>query len=32
MEMVDCYSCKYHDGCPLAWDYGPLYCNDYEEK
>ena len=31
MEMTDCDKCKYRRGCVLAWDYGSLYCNDYEE-
>lgn len=32
MEMSDCDKCKYRTGCTLAWDYGSLYCNDYEEE
>ena len=30
-EMTDCSKCRFRNCCTLVWDYGSLYCNDYEE-
>lgn len=32
MKMTDCNKCRFRYYCTLAWDYGSLYCNDYEEE
>lgn len=32
MEMADCSKCRFRNCCTLAWDYGSLYCNDYEKE
>ncbi len=32
MEMADCSKCRFRNCCTLTWDYGSLYCNDYEEE
>ena len=29
--MKRCSSCKYQKECPFKWEYGALYCNEYEE-
>lgn len=31
-KMTDCSKCRFRNCCTLAWDYGSLYCNDYEEE
>ena len=30
--MADCSECRFLNCCTLAWDYGALYCSDYEEE
>lgn len=32
METTDCDKCKYRKSCILAWVYGSLYCDNYEEE
>lgn len=29
--MKHCSECKYQNECQLKWEYGALYCNEYEE-
>lgn len=31
-ELTDCSKCRFRNCCTLVWDYGSLYCNDYEEE
>lgn len=30
-KMKRCSECKHQTGCQLKWEYGALYCNEYEE-
>lgn len=30
-KVKHCSECKYQNECRLKWEYGALYCNEYEE-